>query len=192
MPEVHVEYIKRRYLSNWLSIPTLIACIIWVGALILPLYISWETRLWMKEVLRFEQPNVEYKNQLIVHLYGLKGAADAYREPFVASWTTSSHANDLLAMEGTLRSVIVRSSSRDLNYDGLTDRLRIEVTMPLDVDETITGYYLAAYANYNLYVSLCMKSNVNPSLFPRPISAAWTNSRSSSSCISSIGFRDIS
>jgi len=149
--EVHAEPVKRRYFASWLSFACLLNLLLISGALVLPLYIAYATRLWSVAVVRFEQPSLTYTSNLLIQVQGLKGDYTGYRAPFTASWSTSPAANDLMGNDN-LRGMIVRSSFQDTNYDGKGDVFKVTVNVPLNEDETVNSVTLVAYMNAALSV----------------------------------------
>ena len=140
--EVHSEPLKRRFIAPWASLACLLNLLVLVGAFVLPVYICWATGtpswggLWQYEVVKYEQLALTYNNTFVVEVQGLKGAATGYRAPFVALYTSSAAANDLLGAEA-LRGMVVRSSFVDANYDGVGDgrlKRRLLLTQVVQVD----------------------------------------------------------
>jgi hypothetical protein len=161
--EVHAEALKRRYIASWLSCACLLNLLLLAGAGILPLYISYVSRLWIVQQVRYEQPAVAFQSSLVVQLQGLRGPAGGYRAPFTAMWSTSPAANDLLG-SSVLRGMVLRTSFQDYNNDGLGDAFRLGVTMPLANDETIHSATVVAY--------MTVGYTVRPFFFaPHPLSA---------------------
>ena len=149
--EVHTESLKRRFVAPWLSVACLLNLLILIGAAVLPLYIAWATRLWQRQVVRYEQLGLTYKSSVVVQLQGLKGAAGAYRAPFTAMWSTSPSANDLMGAD-VLRGMTLKSSFPDWNRDGLGDELRLTVVAQLNDDETVHAATVVAYMDATLTV----------------------------------------
>ena len=149
--EVHAESLKRRYLASWLSVACLLNLLLIAGALVLPLYIAYATRLWSVAVVRFEQPSITYLSSLLIQVQGLKGVYTGYRAPFTATWSTSPAANDLMGNDN-LRGMVVRSSFQDTNYDGKGDIFKVNVNVPLNLDETVNSVTVVAYMNAVLSV----------------------------------------
>lgn len=149
--EVHTESLKRRFVADWLSIACLLNLLVVLGAAILPLYIVWATGMWTRQWYQFEQPDLQYQDNLVVQLQGLRGdPAAGYRQPFTAMWTTSPEANDVLGPD-VVRGMVVRSAFEDVNNDGLNDVLRISVSVPLRADESVLGASVVAYMNAELH-----------------------------------------
>jgi hypothetical protein len=161
--EVHSSGLKRRYLAPLCSFACLLNLLIVLGALVLPLYICWATRLWQREVVRWEQLGVTYKSAVMVQLQGLKGPAGGYRAPFTAMWTTSPAANDLLGAD-VLRGMLLKSSFTDSNRDGLGDELRLTVTAQLTDDETVHSATVVAFVDAKLGVrcGLALDARAHP------------------------------
>jgi hypothetical protein len=148
--QVHSEPLKRRYITTCLSWACLLNFLIVTGAAILPLYISHASGgLWIKEAVHYEQPRLAYQSRLVVAVHGMRGTD--YPLPFASVWTTSRAANDLLGSE-TSRAVVVRSSVRDDNLDGVADELRISAAVPLAADEVVTGATVIAFVDAELQV----------------------------------------
>jgi hypothetical protein len=144
--EVHTVSLKRRYIAPLCSFACFLNLLLVLGALVLPLYICWATRLWQREVVRWEQLGVTYKSAVVVQLQGLKGDSGGYRAPFTAMWSTSPAANDLLGAD-VLRGMLLKSSFQDGNKDGLGDELRLSVTAQLADDESLSSILWAAARN---------------------------------------------
>jgi hypothetical protein len=151
--EVHTVSLKRRYIAPLCSFACFLNLLLVLGALVLPLYICWATRLWQREVVRWEQLGVTYKSAVVVQLQGLKGDSGGYRAPFTAMWSTSPAANDLLGAD-VLRGMLLKSSFQDGNKDGLGDELRLSVTAQLADDETVHAATVVAFVDAKLAVRL--------------------------------------
>jgi hypothetical protein len=103
---------------------------------------------WIKESIRWEQPDVKYKNSLLVTVQGLKGVENPV--PFTLRWTTSPPANEMLPAS-VLRAPLVKSSALDRNFDGKADELHIKVRMPLESDEVVLSASVAAWVDVKLH-----------------------------------------
>lgn len=154
--EVHAEPLKRRYIASWCSLACFLNLLVLVGAGVFPVYICWATGLWQVQVVRWEQPSIAYNSSFVVQLSGLKGLASGYRAPFVAAYTSSAAANDLMGSE-VLRGIIVRSSVADTNYDAINDIFRFTATLPLASDETVLSASLVMFHTTSLSVRLRRK-----------------------------------
>ena len=149
--EVHSESLKRRYIASWCSFACLINLLILVGAGVFPVYICWSTGLWQVQVVRWEQPSLNYNSVFLVQLSGFKGPAGGYRAPFIAAYSSSAAANDLIGTEA-LRGMVVRSSVSDTNYDAVTDIFHFSAMLPLQPDETVHSVSLITFHTTSLVV----------------------------------------
>jgi hypothetical protein len=150
--QVHTEFLRRRFVADVASWACLLNALIVLGAAILPLYIVHAAGpLWQRHTVRYEQPDVVFQNRLVVEVHGLRGPALGYRQPFTAVWTTSKAANDLLGSDAA-RPMVVRSSTRDGNRDGMADELHLSAMLPLADDEVVMGATMLAYVDASLQV----------------------------------------
>ena len=150
--EVHSEALRRRWVAPACSLAALLNFLLVAGAGVLPLYVAWGSGpFWLRDVVRFEQPDVAFASRLVVQVGGTRGASpgSAQRVPFRATWTTSAAANALLD-GGELRAMVVRASARDANLDGRNDELLVSAQLPLQGDEAVTSATLCAYFDASL------------------------------------------
>lgn len=138
--EVHKEPLYRRYYAT----PTSAACCYAVlyGFLVvfLPLIIAYNSSsFWLKDNITYEQPTVSYRYDTIIQLGGTtitaSSSAAASPSSLTLYYSTSPFMNTLY--EEYVRHPILRSVEVDSNADGRTDRLEINVVMPLAPQENI-------------------------------------------------------
>lgn len=144
--QVHSEYLQRRFVASWCSVACFVNFLIVAGAGILPLYIAWASNsFWIKEAVRWEQPAIEFRNELIVAVSGRAGASNS----FYRLWTTSPAANDLIGNAAAVTPV-VKSSTSDFNLDGRPDELHLAITVPLSTIEYPTSVTVLAFVEAKL------------------------------------------
>lgn len=143
--EVHREPLYRRYYAPAASFTCLYAIAVAITLILLPLFIAYNTTtFWIQEEIVYTQPVVEYRYQTIFEFTGTR----ANDEPLSLFYSTSASINELYS--STLRVPFLSSSVVDNNRDGKTDRLEINIQMPITYDERITGFTALVYFNVKL------------------------------------------
>lgn len=143
--EVHDRFLRKRYYADRLSCAYCswaVSCVVLVVAPLLLAFGSYG--FWLKEKMYHEQPEVTFRNEMVVVLEGTSSG-----EPFQAMWTTSAAANDLVG--AALRAPFVKSRSIDDNRDGFADSVDITVSMPLQSGESINRFQMVALFDYKLH-----------------------------------------
>lgn len=158
--EVHTETIKRRFVSDWLSIACLLNFLIVFGAAILPLYISWASTLWIREKVVLEQLDVAFTGGVIAEVQGLKPLGNS-RIPFINVWSSSPVVNSLYGTE-SVRPMIVSLTPVDRNGDGRMDEGSLGLQVPLASDESIQSVTILAFATTRINVSTCAHKGAWP------------------------------
>lgn len=139
--EVHREPLYRRYYAPAASFTCLYAICVGIVLVLLPLFISYNTStFWIKEQIVYDQPDVDYRYITLIECTGL---SESNAEPLSLFYSTSSSINELYS--NSLRVPFLSSAVQDDNFDGKTDRLEINVQMPLAMDERITGLTAVVY-----------------------------------------------
>lgn len=113
--------------------------------------------MWLKDTIHYEQLDITYQNRLIIQLQGIKGTNNNYQLPFTTIWSTSRQANDLYGSD-SLKPMIVKSYTKDYNYDTKMDELHIIGTLPLQNDEVITSATVLAFMDAELTVGNSMNN----------------------------------
>lgn len=154
--EVHRQFLLRRYVAPCCSIACFINFLIIAGAFILPLYISWASNsFWIKDALRWEQPELTYKHSLLLTLTGQRIDSRGVSSPMILQWTTSPAANAMIG--DSVRAPVVKSRMVDNNRDGKAEELRLSLSVPLQLDETIQAASLLAWADVKLHSATRMQ-----------------------------------
>ncbi|KXJ17698.1 transmembrane protein 231 [Exaiptasia diaphana] len=151
MYEVHRHPVLQKYRTHICSKATIFQFfVIWLTYLP-PLIIAFVTYgFWMKESSFREQPNVQFKHQLLLVAQGnTPGSYLAY--------STFLNFNQLL--QQNLRIPLVKSWEEDTNYDGKYDSLNFDIRLPLKDAESIYSVQVIMLFDYKLhkYVSLQME-----------------------------------
>jgi hypothetical protein len=115
--------------------------------------------MWLKDTIHYEQLDITYQNRLIIQLQGIKGTDTNYKLPFTTIWSTSRQANDLYG-SNALKPMIVKSYTKDYNYDNKIDELHIIGSLPLQNDEVITSATVLAFMDAELTVSVIERETV--------------------------------
>lgn len=100
---------------------------------------------WMSEKHYHVQPDVTFRNDLVLLLEGTNSAGAG----FGVMWTTSNAANDLLG--DSARTPILRSRAEDDNRDGFADEIHLDVSMPLKSGEKVLRAALMAFVDFKLH-----------------------------------------
>ncbi|KAK3755424.1 hypothetical protein QZH41_016624 [Actinostola sp. cb2023] len=146
MYEVHRHPVLQKYRTHVCSGATLFQFfVIWLTYLP-PLIIAFVTYgFWMKESSFREQPDVQYKHQLLVVLQGnIPGSYLAY--------STFQNFNQLL--QQNLRIPVVKSWEEDTNHDGKYDTLHFDIRLPLKDTEAIYSLQVIMFFDYKLHVAV--------------------------------------
>jgi hypothetical protein len=140
--EVHKEPLFKRYYGGVVSQASLVTFVCGFVLIVLPIFVgynSWgipfsNAGFWYKEGVYYEQPILDYRHQGVVQVYGRSSTG----APFNLYYSTSSVLNQ---QQGSmLRPGIIQSASYDDNHDGIMDRLELQVKMPLQPNEEVTGF----------------------------------------------------
>ena len=106
--------------------------------------------MWLKDTIHYEQLDIVYQNRLIIQLQGIKGNGNNnYKLPFTSIWSTSRQANDLYG-SNSLKPMIIKSYTKDNNYDNKIEELHIIGTLPLQNDEIITSATVLTFMDASL------------------------------------------
>jgi hypothetical protein len=92
--------------------------------------------MWTKEALVREQPMVRFRYEALVEAHGTASGGSSLKK----AWSTSQELND--ALGASLRPCSLRAWEEDDERDGLADRLKFVVSMPVDLenDERIHAF----------------------------------------------------
>jgi hypothetical protein len=135
--EVHREPMYRRYYSTYTSAAFCYSILYGVTLVLCPLFLAYNSAgFWYKEGTYFEQPAVSYRYQTVIELSG-KTTISGTSTPLSLFYSTSPSLNMLHS--GMLRSPLLQSAEFDDNLDGVNDRIELNVQMPLQPSESITG-----------------------------------------------------
>jgi len=99
----------------------------------LPLIIAYNSAsFYLRDEIYFEQPQVKYRYQAIVQMFGKNEPSGA---PLNIFYSTSAAINNL---NSNIRIPLFQSAELDDNRDGITDRIEVNIQMPLGFNESIT------------------------------------------------------
>ena len=133
--EVFREPLYRRYYASYTSASFCYAIAFGFLLIFLPLILAYNSvGFWYKEGTYYEQPQVNFRHQAIVEVYGQHTTTG---KPFALYYSTSSRLNQQHG--DSLRMGVLQSAEQDDNRDGLNDRLEIAFSMPLTSTEMVTG-----------------------------------------------------
>ena len=139
--EVHREPLYRRYYASYTSGACVYALLYSFVLIFLPLIIAYNSYdFWWKDRIVYEQPNINYRYEAIVQVFGSNTDTGT---PVNLFYSTSPTINGLYA--NNVRTPILQSGTLDDNNDGLMDRLEIGIQMPLGISESITGFSALFY-----------------------------------------------
>lgn len=139
--EVHREPLYRRYYASLFSGSCCYAIAFGFILIFLPLIIAYNSSdFWIKEDVVYEQPRVSYRYQTLVQLHGSRAGL-----PFSLFYSTSPTINKLHSTE--LRMPLFHSAEQDDNRDGRTDRIEINMQMPLAPYEEVYSFTAIVYCD---------------------------------------------
>jgi len=150
MPELYREALCVKYRAPRISCAYLWYWACAISIFLLPFFLAYggTPDFWLKQDTYLEQPRVEYQKKLAVILEGFKSDASGNKSPIRLFYSTVGTANTLL--HDALRVPVLRSIGVDENYDGLMDRLDIDLSMPIEPRESIHSVQLLAFFDYKL------------------------------------------
>lgn len=127
--KVYSRPLSISYHANTVSCSTLFALLYLAGAIILPYVTAYGLgNMWIREVLVREQPLTRFRNEVLVQAYGTSNT-----DPIASwAWSTSTPINDMLG--SSLRPMELYAWDEDDERDGRVDRLRFDLSVPLDRD----------------------------------------------------------
>ncbi|OQR86224.1 hypothetical protein ACHHYP_10809 [Achlya hypogyna] len=150
MRAIHREPVVRQYYANVCSCGYLLSWASLITTILLPLLLVYNpTTFWPRSVPYKEQPNVDFLYQVLLVAEGTAVDSNGNVAGFSAFWSSlPSSINQLAA--GTLRPGQIKSYSEDDNSDGVTDRLSLQLSMPIHVGEAIHKASLLVVLNTSL------------------------------------------
>lgn len=127
MPQVYSKPLEVAYHANRVSCASCCALTNWIAIIIVPYVVAVATgSLWTKEQLVREQPNVNFRHEVLV-----EAVTKTNTVPMAPlGWSTSSEIN--AALGPRLRPCELRAWAEDDELDGLADALQFSLKVPLD------------------------------------------------------------
>ena len=117
------------YHSGIVSCASLWAILYLAAIIILPYVTCYSLGgMWTKEVIFREQPSTRFRYEALVQAYGTSNGQIA-----AWSWSTSPELNDQLGLQ--LRPMKLASWEEDDDRDGIVERQRFALTIPLDTEQ---------------------------------------------------------
>ncbi|KAG6976209.1 hypothetical protein JG688_00001598 [Phytophthora aleatoria] len=143
---------QRRYCSGVLSLSHVVSMVLWVVAVALPLLLALGSRVNSYR----EQPVVAFKDEVLCIL---EGEQEGERPLTLVHSTFPERVQQLYSNE-SLQAAFVKTSSTDVNEDGIAESVRVEIATPLSTNEIIRqatvvvvlDYTLKSYAKLNMDV----------------------------------------
>lgn len=149
---VHEIPVVSRHLAGRCSQAYCFNVFVWFLLVVIPYIIGYATHgFWLKEDSFREQPNVQFKHQMMLMFQGSTPGTDYL-------WTTSSDLNDLAGDK--VYPLEVTAHEEDSNNDGLSESLTIDVSVPLTEGQDITSIRALFVFDYQLSerIDLAMES----------------------------------
>ncbi|KAL6480662.1 hypothetical protein MHYP_G00116950 [Metynnis hypsauchen] len=141
--EVYSHPALIRYRSSVCTRATLFVLIVFGLTYIPPLLIAYRSQgFWLKRSTYEEQPVVQFQYQML--MIGATGTAGEF-----VAWSTFPNFNRLLGNNLRIPSVSVREE--DSNQDGKSDRLSLQLAIPLKAGEQIYSIQLLLIFSYQLF-----------------------------------------
>ncbi|KAG2950003.1 hypothetical protein PC117_g4771 [Phytophthora cactorum] len=153
----HRSSMQRRYCSGVLSLSHVVSMVLWVVAVALPLLLALGSRDFVLQVDSYrEQPVVGFKDEVLCIL---EGEQEGGRPLTLVHSTFPERVQQLYSNE-SLQAAFVKTSSTDVNEDGIAESVRVEIATPLSTNEIIRqatvvvvlDYTLKSYAKLNMDV----------------------------------------
>jgi len=165
MYEIHSQPILQRYKAHICSAATIFNIVSLALTYILPILIAYLSQgFWLKESTYREQPDVNFKHQVILILQG----SDVNT---LVTYSTYQNYNNLVA--ANLRIPFIQSYEVDSNRDGKNDWLNIEIQVPLESSEKVHSVQLLLVFDYKLHrFSSVQMESLAYIYFSSPISGA--------------------
>ncbi|XP_050690576.1 transmembrane protein 231-like [Eriocheir sinensis] len=109
--------------------------------LMVPLLLVYRSQgLWVKEIHHREQPDVQFKHEMLLTLNTQQGSL---------VWSTLPAFNTLMAQH--LRVPLLQSHEEDQDHDGVQEGLELQVSVPLAAKELVYGATLTLTFYYALH-----------------------------------------
>lgn len=141
--EVYSHPALLRYKTNVCTCATMFVLIVYFLTYIPPLLVAYKSQgLWLKRSTYEEQPVVQFQYQML--MIGATGTAGEF-----VAWSTFPNFNRLLG--NNLRIPAVSVKEEDSNLDGKSDRLLLQLTVPLKAEEQIYSIQLLLTFSYQLF-----------------------------------------
>uniref|UniRef100_A0A7S1G4P2 Transmembrane protein 231 n=1 Tax=Bicosoecida sp. CB-2014 TaxID=1486930 RepID=A0A7S1G4P2_9STRA len=145
--QVHDALLRKRFFASRLSCAYCVWLLSAVAIVLVPFLIAFGAgSFWLKEKLYHEQPDVTFRNELVLLVEG----TSATTGPFQLMWTSEAAANELIAADA-LRAPIVRTASTDANRDGRTDAVTVDVSLPVLAGERVSSATLLAFFDFKMH-----------------------------------------
>jgi len=118
MVKVLTDYYTITHHASWFSLATLFCILTFVSTLLGPFFLAFSgERMWTGPKIIYEQPDVSIDSSIMVRTYD------------GSSFQTFSVDNRFNGEEISSRVPIIKTMEEDLNQDGLTDKVKVEVTV---------------------------------------------------------------
>eukprot|EP00127_Corallochytrium_limacisporum_P004220 Clim_evm165s157 gene=Clim_evmTU165s157 len=111
---IHAEPVVRRYRAELGSLAFLFQLLVFLCTTVVSFLVAYSTgSFWVDSIQAFEQPDIQYKGQIIVQTQGSVCDAPLF-------WSSIGNLNSL--MQANLRVPVVTTAERDTDYDGKPER----------------------------------------------------------------------
>ena len=144
--------VSKRYTASRLSFAYLVKVIGTCLAIIIPYILSLSPQdyplgIWLKRDVYREQPAVKFQYRVIL-VAQVKDDSNGNGTPRELYYSTVREVNE--ARPETFRAASVSSQEVDRNLDGLVDSLKLEIDVPLLMQEQVYGVQALVFLNYRL------------------------------------------
>ncbi|XP_076878716.1 transmembrane protein 231 [Brachyhypopomus gauderio] len=141
--EVYSHPALIRYKTSFCTRATLFVAVVLCLTYVPPLLVAYRSQgFWLKRSTYEEQPVVRFQYQML--LVGSTGVMGEY-----VAWSTFPNFNRLLGNNLRIPAVSVRE--QDQNQDGKTDRLILQLAVPLKAEEQVYSVQLLLTFSYQLF-----------------------------------------
>ncbi|KAJ1344357.1 hypothetical protein BSLG_001092 [Batrachochytrium salamandrivorans] len=135
-----------RYATQCCSVAALLSLVLVVSLLLLPLVLAYlGGSFWLKENFYWEQPQVQYSQQLLLLLEGVSSSTAL---PVTVIYSSDTLFNQLT--DPYVRMVAVKSWMVDTNADNKNDQMVFNISVPVSDDELVEHVRLAIGVQYQL------------------------------------------
>ena len=144
MKVVHTKFPVLRYKAATISPANFIWFITWSFNVYLALLIVYRSDgMWIKSISVFAKPDVSFQHDLLLVL------EKSHPSPGKLVYSTFPHLNKFLSTSN-FRIPRISNYETDDDEDGLLDQLNLEIQMPLQPNEEITGVFIVVFFDWRL------------------------------------------